>query len=163
MYMGTYDRIMRLPTSGMRPTQIPRGILLRIILCLIPLPALQWIQHDFHYDQRVREPMLHEIFGTGHLPIYIDMPRYRLWMVRPYWQRVPLLSDLARSRNHLHDTISRIHLALLNIVYWAPKSSMSRINMIRTITKCREHEEHWAQLRPHYPLRTYRFSSSLRN
>lgn len=103
--------------------------------------------------------MLHEIFGTGHLPTHIDMSRYRLWMILPYWQRIPLLSDLARSRNHLHDTISRIHLALLNIVYWAPKSLMSRINMIRTITKCREHEEHWTQLRPHYPLRTYRFTS----
>ena len=78
MYIDTYDRIMRPPTSSIRPTQIPRDIVLRIILCLIPLPALQWIQHDFHYDQHVREPMLHEIFGTGHLPIHIDMPRYRL-------------------------------------------------------------------------------------
>ena len=159
MYMDTYDRIIRLPTFSIRLTHIPRDILLRIILCLIPLPALQWIRHNSHYDHRIRTPMLHEIFGTGHLPIYIDMTRYRLWMERPYWQRVPLLSDIARSRNHLHDTISRIHLSLLNIVYWAPTSLMPRINMIHTIMKCREHEEHWAQLRPHYPLRTYRFTS----
>ena len=36
---------------------------------------------------------------------------------------------------------------------------MSRTNMIRTITRCSIHTEHWTHLRPHYPLRTYRFTS----
>ena len=159
MHIDEHDRTMRPTTPVMRPTQLPMDIVPHIVLYLIPIPALQWIHHDSHNNRHIHEPMLHEIFGTGCLPTHIDMSRYKLWMIRPYWQQIPLLSELARSRNHLHDTISRIHLTLLDIIYWVPQSIMSRTNMIRTITKCRIHAEHWTHLRPHYPLRTYRFTS----
>ena len=156
MYMDTYDRIIRLPTSGvMRPIQLPRDLILRIILYLIPPQALQWIRHDFHYNRYVRAPMLHEIFGAGCLPTYIDMSRYG----GTTYTLLLYNSCIARSRNYLHGTVSRLHIALLNIVYWIPMSSLSRGNVIRTIGICRRHEEHWSYMRPHYPLRTYSFTS----
>ena len=170
MHIDEYDRFIHPSTFTMRPTQLPRDIILRVVLYLIPLPALWWIRHDFHYHRNIREPMLHEIFGTGLLPTHIDMSRYRTWIVPPVvcpnWPRIPLtptsntpISHLACGRNHLHDTVSRIHLALFEVVYWAPRSSISRINLIRTIKRCRTHEQHWTHLRPHYPLRTHRFTS----
>ena len=146
----------------MRPIRLPRDIILHIVLYLIPTPALQWIQHDFHYSRHVRTPMLYEIFGTGCLPTHIDVSRYAaeelcLVLDNSQWRLPP--SRLALSRNHLHDTISRLHIALLSLVYWAPMSSLSRRNVIRTIETCRRHEKHWFYLRPHYPLRTYSFTS----
>jgi len=161
MNVEQQDRIMRPFMSIMRPIRLPRDIILRVVLYLIPPQALQWIRHDFHYSRYVRAPMLHEIFGTGCLPTHIDMSRYRgaVYALLEYNPgRLPS-SCIARSRNHLHDTISRLHLALLNIVYWAPMSSLSRRNVIRTIEICRKHEEHWSHLRPHYPLRTYSYTS----
>ena len=156
MYMDTYDRIIRLPTSGiMRPIRLPRDLILRIILYLIPPQALQWIRHDFHYSRHVRAPMLHEVFGAGCLPTHIDMSRYG----GATYTLLLYNSCIARSRNYLHDTVSRLRIALLNIVYWTPMSSLSRENVIRTIGICRRHEEHWSYLRPHYPLRTYSFTS----
>ena len=161
-----HDRIMRPFMSIMRPTRLPQDIVLRVVLYLIPLPALRWIQHDFHYSRHVRVPTLHEIFGMGCLPSHIDLSRYRGEEMSStfinqcehnQWRLPP--SRIAPSRNHLHDTISRIHLALLNIVYWAPMSSLSRQNVIRTIKICRRHEKQWFYLRPHYPLRTYSFTS----
>ena len=156
MYMDTYDQIIRLPTSRvMQPVQLPQDLILRIILYLIPSQALQWIRHDFHHNRYVRAPMLHEVFGAGCLPTYIDMSRYggTTYTLLLYNSRI------ARSRNYLHDTVSRLHIALLNIVYWIPMSSLSRGNVIRTIGICRRHEEHWSYIRPHYPLRTYSFTS----
>ena len=120
MHIDEHDRTMRPTTPVMRPTQLPMGIVPHIVLYLTPIPALQWIRHNSHNNRHIHEPILHEIFGTGCLPTHIDMSRYKLWMIRPYWQQIPLLSDLARSRNHLHDTISRIHLTLLGIIYWVP-------------------------------------------
>ena len=156
MYMDTYDQVIQLPISRvMQPVQLPQNLILRIILYLIPSQALQWIRHDFHHNRYVRAPMLHEVFGAGCLPTYIDMSRYggTTYTLLLYNSRI------ARSRNYLHDTVSQIHIALLNIVYWIPMSSLSRGNVIRTIGICREHEEHWSYIRPHYPLRTYSFTS----
>ena len=156
MYIDTYDRIIRPPTSGvMRPVQLPRDLILRIILYLIPSQALQWIRHDFHYNRYIRAPMLHDIFGAGCLPTHIDMSRYG----GTTYNLLLHNSCIARSRNYLHDTISRLHIALLNVVYWIPMSSLPRRNVIRTIGICRRHEEHWSYMRPHYPLRTYSFTS----
>ena len=101
MYMDTYDRIMRLPTSGiMQPIRLPRDLILRIILYLIPPQALQWIRHDFHYSRHVRAPMLHEVFGAGCLPTHIDMSQYG----GATYTLLLYNSCVARSRNHLHDT-----------------------------------------------------------
>ena len=163
MNIDQRDRVMRPFMSIMRPIRLPRDLILRIVLYLIPPQALQWIRHDFHYSRHVRAPMLHEIFGAGCLPAYIDMSRYEgaaysLLLYNP--GRFPS-SYVARSRNHLHDTVTRLHIALFSIVYWAPMSSLSRKNVIRTIGICRRHEEHWSYLRPHYPLRTYSFTSRL--
>ena len=143
------DRIMRPFMSIMLPIRLPRDIILRVVLYLIPPPALQWILRDFHYSRRhVRVPMLHEVVGAGYLPTHIDMLRYNcgtdVVFERNQW-RFPS-SCLTRSRSYLHGTISRMHLALLNIVYWAPMSSLSRRNVIRTIEICRK---------PHYPPTSY--------
>ena len=82
-------------------------------------------------------------FGAGCLPTYIDMSRYggTTYTLLLYNSRI------ARSRNYLHGTVSRLHIALLNIVYWIPMSSLSRGSVIRTIGICREHEEHWSYIR----------------
>ena len=155
------DHIMRPFMSIMRPIRLPRDLILQIVLYLIPPHALRWIRHDFHYSRHVQTPMLHEIFGAGCLPTYIDMSRYQgaAYSLLLYNPGRFSSSNIARSRNHLHDTISRLHIALLSIVYWAPTSSLSRRNVIRTIGMCRRHEEHWSYLRPHYPLRTFSFTS----
>ena len=133
------DHTMRPCMSIMRPIRLPQDIILRVVLYLIPPPALQWIRHDFHYSRHVRIQMLHEIFGAGCLPTHVDMSRYNcstyVVFERNQWWRLPS-SRLTRSRNHLHGKISRIRLALLNIVYWAPMSPLSRWNVIRTIVSC---------------------------
>ena len=142
------DHIMRPFMSIMRPIRLPQDTILRVVLYLIPPPALRWIRHYFHYSRHVRVPMLHEIFGAGCLPTHIDMSRYNCgtYVVFEHNQwRLPS-SRLARSRNHLHGTIPSIRLALLNIVYWAPMPPLSHRNVIRTISICRTHEEHWSHI-----------------
>ena len=61
MNIDQRDHIMRPFMSIMRPIRLPRDLILRIILYLIPPHALRWIRHDFHYSRHVRTPMLHEM------------------------------------------------------------------------------------------------------